>query len=372
MAIVFQFGYTSEGGELDMSHKLFIVGNGFDLARDLKTSYIDFFNWIDHRVFDSDEKEYEFHALQHFIGVRDFDYVESSLPELLNKNNESKINFWYFYLRLCAPINSNWSNVEYKIEETLEEIDSRKKIRPFSFPDNQVLQFTLEYYYPSFFSKTTYKNIEELFQNLLNDLYSFEDTFNTYISKEVLPNITHESSIEHFLSQTISHDDLISVLNFNYTPFLESYKNYRNIHGSVSSKEEIIFGIDSTKIKPDSLLYIFTKASRLMRNSPNNTSSAILNTDITDINFVGHSLNKADYAYFQSVFDYLSIYDKPVTLNFYSTKYHKLYNNMSEYQLAINALLSEYGDTMPNKAQGDNLISKLLLEGRLNLIDTSL
>lgn len=106
-----------------------------------------------------------------------------------------------------------------------------------------------------------------------------------------------------------------------------------------------------------------------MANGVGHSYSSILSHSIKDICFIGHSLNKADYSYFQSIFDYLSIYDSPVSLNFFYTTFHeKNASVMQDYQHSIQILLDRYGETLDNKSHGDNLTAKLLLENRLNLI----
>jgi hypothetical protein len=97
-------------------------------------------------------------------------------------------------------------------------------------------------------------------------------------------------------------------------------------------------------------------------------TTPVLTHDINTIAFVGHSLNKADYAYFQSIFDYLSIYDMPINLVFYHTSFHEKHpEEMIAYQHAIQLLMEEYGKTLDNKDHGDNLLAKLLLENRLSM-----
>ena len=81
------------------------------------------------------------------------------------------------------------------------------------------------------------------------------------------------------------------------------------------------------------------------------------------IKFYGHSLNEADYSYFQSIFDYYNLYGNArVALVFY-------YSKGFEQTDSIYRLINTYGTTLPNKAQGKNLMHKLLLENRLKIIE---
>ena len=83
------------------------------------------------------------------------------------------------------------------------------------------------------------------------------------------------------------------------------------------------------------------------------------------LKFYGHSLSAADYSYFQSIFDYYNLYSNSnISLNFYYSERH-------EQTDAIYRLINIYGKSLSNKEQGKNLIHKLLLENRLNIIKIS-
>ena len=136
-----------------------------------------------------------------------------------------------------------------------------------------------------------------------------------------------------------------------------------NIHGNV---EDPIFGIDS-KYTDNPNLINFTKTSRLLGNwtihdqwklpEPNN---------LNNINFLGHSLSKADYSYFQSIFDYYNIYDSHIQLNFL---YNENYDVDGSHQHTnVMNLITEYGNTLDNKDKSKNLLHKMLLENRIHLV----
>lgn len=179
---------------------------------------------------------------------------------------------------------------------------------------------------------------------------------------------------EGFLSLSNVH-----ILSFNYTAifdFLEidSPFAYNNVHGKLCNKScsetceksNIIFGIDDTVTQAQSAcpdLRLFSKTYRKMfdTNSPSNILPKDSGIPI-EIKFYGHSLSKADYSYFQSIFDYYHIYDNNnVSLLFY-------YSEGYEQIDAIYQLINDYGKTMINQDQGKNLIHKLLLENRLKII----
>lgn len=101
-------------------------------------------------------------------------------------------------------------------------------------------------------------------------------------------------------------------------------------------------------------------------------NSRFLSTDITDIYFIGHSLNESDWAYFYSIFDYLDLYNNHnLQLHFlFSKKFSiKSPTSFGEYENSIYRLINTYGSGLRNSENGAYLLNKLMLEER---IDTEL
>lgn len=145
------------------------------------------------------------------------------------------------------------------------------------------------------------------------------------------------------------------------------------IHGRATSEGDIIFGIDEEGISSTLSLYSFTKTSRIIHSlhATTNNSPQIFDKSITIVRFYGHSLSKFDYSYFQSIFDHLNIYQNWIELKFYFTKYKpEIGKEIQDKQTtAVINLMKYYGETLDNKKHGENLLHKLLLEGRLKIIE---
>lgn len=172
----------------------------------------------------------------------------------------------------------------------------------------------------------------------------------------------------------------VIILNFNYTALFDILKVkspcvYNNVHGKLCTNRcaencsdcNIIFGIDDSVIRAHdkySKLYKFSKTYRKMLSS--NDGTHILpakNNQLIEIKFYGHSLNEADYSYFQSIFDYYNLYENTnVSLIFY-------YSKGFEQTDKVYQLINTYGKTLSNKDQGNNLTHKLLLENRLKIVE---
>lgn len=232
---------------------------------------------------------------------------------------------------------------------------------------------------------------------LLKELNNFEVLFTDYLKTLVTDNISYlEKSKKTFNSilRTSSPTD-VNIVSFNYTNpfendlvFGEDDKIINNVHGTLGQKN-IIFGIDLTKrfkkkkqnVPPR--LIPFTKTFRKMSiNTPDNW---LLPKNPVHIRVYGHSLSSSDYSYFQSIFDYIDLYDSNVILEFCFSVFGGYetgdYTNEMRIRLEdeartsikntqqINAynLINEYGSTLNNKDQGNNLLHKLLLENRLKI-----
>jgi len=167
-------------------------------------------------------------------------------------------------------------------------------------------------------------------------------------------------------------------MNFNYTNQGFSFENGRgnNVHGSIgnivdeSQDSTVIFGTNLTDSKYDVNKYMFTKTFRKMIYDGNNPVQKIPPKEYTNsITFYGHSLGDADYAYFQSIFDYYNLYSSEITVIFAYTVFDEkdrdeiVFSNLDR----VSRLLNRYGKSLKNDYIGDNLQHKLLLEKRLVL-----
>lgn len=177
-------------------------------------------------------------------------------------------------------------------------------------------------------------------------------------------------------SQQLDYDS--SVLNFNYTsPFKPEELGLgivddRNVHGFLG-RTETIFGIDGKDVAEDDPALPFTKTYRLMSLEPYESETVKLcDSDTSYIKIFGHSLSRADYSYFQSIFDTVNLYGGNTKLVFMYKNYRNKQDRSVDEQAIreelysrISHLLIEYGNTLDNKDHGKNLMHKLLLEQRL-------
>ena len=382
---------------------LYIIGNGFDLYLNLKTSYDDFFE----TKLESNNNEYSVMRKNIWQDIEKkakglFDGAELSkvinrtkLPELQNNS----IFLLYLLLEKDNEI-EYWNDVEKKIFPCAKELEKLSELNDESFL-KEFQYFTNEYI-------EDFKQNEEIIRkiilrkciqqkkyredyNYLVELNKFEKEFGDYI-KEINEKVFTEDvngfrdnkfiDKIHKVFQEDKNETNI-VINFNYTTYLKEMdyiSEMTNVHGTF---ENPIFGIDNTEIGNDREFYYLTKTSRVLFNNTIKEEFKLPNKiEISKICFFGHSLARADYSYFQSIFDYYDIYNSEVKLEFKYYNYIKDKKELTDEEKeerkdevksnmhkSVIELMNDYGNTASNKSRGQNLLHKLILENRIKIVE---
>ena len=228
--------------------------------------------------------------------------------------------------------------------------------------------------------------------DFLEELNKFEHIFGKYIEElneiplKSLDNISYDENIIKKIEKIFGEIDNKReryIINFNYTNYLDKilmYHKMTNVHGTF---ENPIFGIDNTEIGNDREFYYLTKTSRVLFNNTIKEEFKLPNKiEISKICFFGHSLARADYSYFQSIFDYYDIYNSEVKLEFKYYNYIKDKKELTDEQKeerkdevksnmhkSVIELMNDYGNTASNKSRGQNLLHKLILENRIKIVE---
>ena len=401
------------------SSQLLILGNGFDVHCGLKSSYKDFFR---NAILDATGESFGLYQLR--AGVKGF--WEGVFLEYYKVNHEYEYNWckieeiikdilWLIYYgeetESASLKNGLWLEALSYINDGRDVIDDK------IYQDRPILRYVfvciVKFFERLKFTWGTGKEKLHLLSNqLLQELKGLEKRFCKYLKNQIANSNVATLNVNYIINAVnllarltgFAHykfdklDDIITVeekkylidvfenlsetyiLSFNYTAifdFLEVNKPcvYNNVHGKLCANHcakdcktsSVIFGIDDNVIQSqsnNSELRLFSKTYRKMFI---NEDPIILlppkDNKQLRIKFYGHSLSEADYSYFQSIFDYYDLYGNTnVSLIFYYSKGY-------EQQDAIYSLISEYGRSFTNKEQGKNLIHKLLLENRLQIIE---
>lgn len=354
-----------------MTKDLLILGNGFDLSVGLKSRFSDYLRSKESKITQAIE---ELNLYSPGLLLKQFWNVQDIL-----KDNSTNIWEVICYLKNNS---TNWADVESNINSTLDYLiqsnDGNIKISEYN----------------NLMNKLKIKFGNNLLFFLYKELEEFESMFRNYLINQKDEN--YLSSAKRKLMH-ISKNNNIDVLSFNYTlsnqdDYIKTLniEKWINIHGYLGAIFNgewkytnilPIIGIDSANIKDISdPKYSFTKTYRtLLRET---TSQQKLPDTVNSIIVYGHSLSFSDYSYFESLFDMYDLYNSNLILKFYygTFNFYNLPANSTErFQLEqknleiqqnsvdqIMHLIMHYGATLHNN-HGNNLYSKLILEGRLIL-----
>nr|WP_302051262.1 AbiH family protein [Lactobacillus helveticus] len=376
-----------------------VIGNGFDLKCDLKSKFEDYYNNKDDMVKTLEKMNADFNNQNTDTKILQVDVLHiAGFPRYfanLNDNmkinfNDKNISFWDFYFYFHKGKLNNWADVEFflnkllmiKSHETHPELDIEKSldmiVRLKHIRSDEELEglkgnFTADretlvllFVLLNNLKYDIEKHSERyLYDFLFDELNKFEKSFNDYL--KTLQNEKYKEKSQQLLNK-LSSNERYNLLSFNYTtPCTKdsSCNIKRNIHGKL--EDHPIIGIDSKNISSDSPVFRFTKTYRIMTLASEKQDKLLPKT-VKTIAFYGHSLAPADYSYFQSIFDYYNIYDNDITLVFY----YSIYDESKEQEIkrtqfnSVSKLMSEYGTTFHSE-KGENLMHKMLLEGRLIL-----
>lgn len=348
---------------------LLVLGNGFDLQCKLRSKFSNYFE---------EKKKMFSDLLNHLFFYKRDRLGESNLIRELLSENSDLYNFWslalydHFYRSGNYDVTSiKWFDVEAFIRDSLvgdklfcgmklnnvfnntrKLLDISKDVRMVNHDFNECELFI-------FLEKPKHTNWSHYF---VEELHKFERSFKEYLKDEVASNKNYNSNTKMLLSQlTLSKS--AELLNFNYTMIDENYiSSQTNVHGTIDD-DEIIIGVDSGEIKSAYELRLFTKTYRNMHRLK---EVFMLPVDASEIIFFGHSLSKADCSYFYSLFDMYNLSEGSIQLIFkycdYSEEEEENVRNHNEYVDNIYNLINEYAK---DSQVGDNLLHRLLLEGRI-------
>lgn len=272
----------------------------------------------------------------------------------------------------------------YEIKEKIEEIRKKyEKSIPWGADEAQIKNIEAKIR-----NGATPEVVNILINLLVGELHKLEIDFQNYLIKEIEKG-EYKSKAKNFLQTILSDGGFLlsySAFSFNYTDSCsvksEFQVAFRNVHGVLnqnSNESKIIFGIDniSSDSRAEDIGYRFTKSYRTMSlytEIENDKAfwdkiDNIFTQDIEVIKFYGHSLARADYSYFQYIFDMYDLYNSDIKLIFYYSKIEgrTVEKIRQEQYRNITMLIEQYGETLDNKAHGRNLLTRLIQTGRLKI-----
>lgn len=323
---------TKEEMIKDLKNVKLVIGNGYDLHCGLKSSYADFF------MRDVGKNDYFNKWLDEFegkISLNDFDAEQSKEDVWVEFKNIDKLNIWdlFFYIKTKIANQNNkkvwlWCDIETVMYNSLKSYDSREgNTNLFTWEYvykvvNKEMQANFDCFEVYVMAKVIlkkrnmegFKNIDEFYYYILDELNQFEKEFGMFIDKKrysyyyssfKVTNSDFENRSKMTLQKLCNVDNLVSIDSFNYDDIANDDLNkiLHNINGNL---ENPIFGIDSNLCRASDPRFIFTKTNRRMELEMINFECQ---KDIAFDNVIvyGHSLSSNDYSYFFPLLDKLEM-----------------------------------------------------------------
>lgn len=394
-----------------MDEEIVILGNGFDLSCELKSSYRNFFNKRYYGVYDKRTK----HDFTN-IGARCSDIVSEPFNfggASTSKKQFEEINFWDLAVFKKDGAFGTWQDFEGFIKSTLKTIDKsldelKKKYRtgPLSKidlidfigitqkieGDNTLLPFiymTMQFDQEVFSRTLTKENVSDF---LLEELIKFESTFCDYMTEEV-SNSRYNYESEKLLKtiQSGKENGIDSyVVTFNYTNPVHRNAYLTNnsedgflnhVHGDLYNRD-IIFGINISDVSLNKKEFkhsyfnvpFFRKFTKTYRTLSLKNKYSLFRKKTKEIKFFGHSLGEADFSYFKVMFDSLNLYEGDLKLKFYYKNYQKGLDAKSQQIVLVTNLLKQYEEGLEDEGNinipySGYIFDKLRTEGRLSIIN---
>jgi len=224
-------------------NRIIIIGNGFDLAHGLKTSYKDFLEWVKSKIVENPDKYFE----------------HISLPEenfhLGTKTPEASAFFQRYYKRFqnLDDFISSYSKCKFVYKNNfLECLIKAHNLKNWMDIEEEYFK-KLNIYFQNYIKTSNINSVTKLNQ----DFTQVKDDLEEYLCGENEKVITIKANLKNSIIRPFGFIDNVSTmsikvggvlfLNFNYTSYEKYYKlsstHTIHIHGELKNEiNPIIFG----------------------------------------------------------------------------------------------------------------------------------
>ncbi|MDP1746350.1 MAG: AbiH family protein [Bacteroidota bacterium] len=227
-------------------NKLILIGNGFDLAHDLKTSYSHFMLWYLNKGFSQHRASLSFE--DNLMEIAKMDSLSKEFKTLNDFQNTRKygiVNFKNVFFEELINHTSlnNWVDIESKYYNSLTSLYKRLEASNYSQKAFSLILREL-------------KDLNNCFNNIKIELREYLMTIDVVLDKkneDIIGHLREKPSNSHAATRKtgiIEHCET-HILNFNYTSTIENYLNKEEknfvtnnyIHGKLDDEgNPIIFG----------------------------------------------------------------------------------------------------------------------------------
>lgn len=336
-------------------NRLIIIGNGFDIAHNLKTKYSDFIGNYWQQVNDSSYSD-------KFIsfGVSTFDlqsckslkdvivYLNNGLNAKLTKNTYSphynhngnsiiRIHNEFFCRINEKYDNANWVDIEMEYFASLkrilnrQEVSTEDKFEEDSFKkilklNDDIAEIAKEF--EAYLIKNVVPNIESRHNRAVQELFSNDEIYDYEINQfyDEFPKKFAEKTLKNYFQikrdgkTPIKKFEDTYILNFNYTNTVSQYLNSHNrnatiinIHGELgNSKNPINLGFGDERDSFYSTIedhnqneYLrFMKSFKYTKNNNYKKLFDYIEDDVFQVQIMGHSCGLSDRTLLNAIFEH--------------------------------------------------------------------
>ncbi len=328
-----------------MNH-IVLIGNGFDLAHGLKTSYMDFLNWyLKDIAIAIEEKQFYEDELISILADKNYPHVQIFQKGELSNDPIGflkKIENTNYVYRIHTPFIRNLiSNITERRWVDIENSYYKNLVSIYNETEKN--------------SKTKTEDVEKLNQAFrflkikLIEYLKLQENHSFSLNDDVLLHIQN-------ITNELLNSDNIYFINFNYTSFIKNYFNQDkissktnqikliNIHGLLNHKEEnIIFGYgDETdehyekfeKLQNKEYLKYIKSFGYAYTNNYQNLITYLGN--MFNVHIFGHSCGVSDRVLLKEIFEHkncqqieMYYYQKDENTNDFIDKYMDISNHFS-------------------------------------------
>ena len=357
-------------------NRLVIIGNGFDLAHGLKTSYKDFINWYwEQRLTALPTTKSEVSSdclckLKLNVGLSWSDFINKNhdwsighgigeknglkmIEAMKNNRNQIYIISEPFFENITKSIETKgWVDIENEYYQLLKIFSNKPDDYKELNKQLKFLQDKLVEYLKTLPKVECNKEIVEL----LKAPFEKQD-ISTHDKDIALASMLDSSSIPN-----IYYPKYVLLLSFNYTNTVEMYTEFtmrsNYIHGSLSKENEIIFGYgdeldeDYKEIldKNDNELLNYVKSVKYLEADHYKQMLRFIEAEPFQVYIMGHSCGNSDRTLLNKIFEHkncVSIkpfyYQKPDGTDTFLEIVQNIYRNFTDMSL--------YRDRVVNKTR---------------------
>lgn len=326
-------------------NRLVLIGNGFDMAHGLKTSYMDFINWYWAQRLNALLTEqtpisedflckleikntkkcpnwFNFFYLHSFrdLFTREWKYPPSEIISAFRKNtDEYSVTYSRFFEKIIQSIEKKgWVDIEndyYQLLKGTQKADCGYSVKEL----NEQLAFLQEKLIEYLGTIGTNQTIKDIHDAII-DFFDPSD-FSTEGKKRAMENIGLDiKSIEEVQYNYEERNKLIPerimLLSFNYTATVKMYSNFNldfnYIHGDLKHPENIIFGYGDELDKDyqaildmnDNELLKHVKSVKYLETRNYHDMLEFLMSAPFQVFIMGHSCGNSDRTLLNTVFEH--------------------------------------------------------------------